>query len=309
MTFGPYQLRVTDLVTDRNIGLIPVQDVEWDDYIGKTGSLSCIAPVPNQTFARRLRERVLPGRTMSYLEQGRRIVWGGPIWTRTPTADERGYITCPIQGAGLESVLRGHRQLTADKTYAATDQLDIARDLLAWDAAQPGGSLGLEVDAATSGMLRDRTYSRYDLPYIGTLLDQLAAVDGGFEWRIQCYADTGGTRHRAVRLGYPRLPQGDRPTILNRPGQIYRYSLPEDATRQANTWVSRGASVNNNLAATSYPLMSAQLTSPDLIAAGWPAWTAAATTPRWPSRPPSTATPPRTSPAPRCPSPSRAWTS
>lgn len=270
-----YALRLADLVTDRPLGRIPVQGVTYDDYIGRTGSLSCTAPVPDRRFAQALRERLLPGRTMAYVERstafGTEVVWGGPIWTRTPTRNERGYITCPIQGAGLESYYRLHRQLKIDKAYAATDQLAIARDLIAYAGSLSGGNLGIEVDSSQlSGVLRDRSYSRYDLPYIGKILDDLAGADGGFEWRIQCYSDQAGTTHRALRLGYPKLPSGSQDLILSSPGPVRGYSLPEDATAQANAWQSRGATTNSNLAATSVPLMSAPLTTPADIAAGWP---------------------------------------
>ncbi len=270
-----YQLRLADLVTDRPLGRIPVQDTTWDDYIGKTGSLSCTAPVPTAKFAQELRESLQPGRTMAYLEQtttfGSAIVWGGPIWTRTPTRDDRGFITCPIQGAGLESYYRLHRQLRVDKSYSGVDQLAIARDLIAYAASLPGGDLRLEVDTTQlSGVLRDRNYSRYDLPYVGQLIDQLAAVDGGFEWRIQCYSDQAGVTHRALRFGYPKLVAGSHDLILSSPGPVRAYSLPEDGTAQANTWQSRGASVNSNQASASVPLMSAELTTPADIAAGWP---------------------------------------
>jgi hypothetical protein len=274
VTAAPYTLRLCDLRTDRNLGRIQVQDVGYDDYIGKTGSLSCTAPVPSAAVAERLRGLLLPGRTMAYVERGTQIVWGGIVWTRTPTRDDRGFITCPIQGAGLESYYRGHRQIKgADRVYTGVDQLAIARDLFTYAASQSGGDLGIEMDTSQlSGVLRDRTYSQYDLQWIGQILDQLAGVDGGFEWRIQCYADTSGTRHRALRLGYPKLTAGTtaQDLVLSSPGPIRAYSLPEDATVQANAWQSRGASTNTNQAAQSVPLMSAALTTPADIAAGWP---------------------------------------
>ncbi|MFF2612698.1 hypothetical protein [Kitasatospora sp. NPDC058046] len=266
-----YDLLVCDLRSDRLLDRLPVRDVSYDLYIGKTGSLSATIDIPDSTMARRVRTSVLPGRTMLYLASGQEIVWGGILWTRVPTRDAFGRWTCGLQAAGLESVLRAHRLLTDTLTASAIDQLDIARQLVAYAQAAPGGDLGLEIDyGQTSGVLRDRVYSRYDLPWLGTLLDQLAAVTDGFEWLVQCFRDDTGARHRALRLGYPRLSVGGGDLVLSSPGPITTYSLPEDATRMANAWQSRGATVNNNLAAESTPLMSALLTSPADIAAGWP---------------------------------------
>lgn len=267
-----YRLLVCDLRTDRLLDRLPITGVGYDDYIGKTGSLSGAIPVPDSTMARRVREAMLTGRTQVWLERGREIVWGGIAWTRTPTRDDRGRWTVPVQAAGVESYLREHRRLFADQTSTAVDQLDIARSLVTYMQAQAGGDIGIEADPSVlSGVLRTRAYSRYDQPGIGQLLDELAAVDGGFEWRIRCWRSDDGARHKSLVLGYPTITYGTTDTVLSSPGPILGYSLPEDATGQANTWQSRGASVNTSLAVGSVPLMSALLTSPADIAAGWPA--------------------------------------
>ncbi|MEU1284900.1 hypothetical protein [Kitasatospora sp. NPDC005856] len=270
-----YDVLVCDLRTDRLLDRLEITGVSYDLYIGKTGSLSGTVHIPDPDTARRVRAALVPGRTMIYLSRSTafasEIVWGGILWTRTPGRDGRGYWTVNIQAAGLESVLRAHRLLTDTFTAAAIDQLDIARQLVAYAQAAPGGDLGIEIDwSQTSGVTRDRVYSRYDLPWIGTLLDQLAGVQGGFEWLVHVFRDDTGARHRTLRLGYPRIIVAGGDVILKSPGLIGTYSLPEDATRFATAWQSRGATVNTNLAAASVPLMSALLTSPDDIAAGWP---------------------------------------
>jgi len=266
----PYLLRVCDLRSDETMDILPIQGVGYDDYIGKTGSLSGTIPVPDAGMARRVRGCLLPGRTMLYLERGGQVTWGGPLWTRTPTRGARGYLTCPIQAGGLEGYYRSHRLLYDDLVQAGADQLSIARQLVTYAAAQSGGDLGIELGSETSGVLRDRTYSKYDLSSVGDLIDQLGAVDNGFEWRIQVYTDSTGVRHRALRLGYPKLTSGSTDLILSSPGQVLGYALPEDATGQANAWQARGASISTNLAADSVPLLSGLLTTPGDIAAGWP---------------------------------------
>ncbi|MGR7002820.1 hypothetical protein ACU686_40560 [Yinghuangia aomiensis] len=258
-----------DLRTDRLIDTLPVRDIEWDDYIGKTGSLRGTIAVPDDGIARRCM-RLLTARTAVWMEQGGQIVWGGILWTRTPQTDERGRATMAIQAAGWESYLT-HRLLYDGLTATATDQLDIARQLIAYVQASDGGDIGIEMDLTQmSGVLRDRTYSRYDHSRIGELLDQLAAVEDGFEWRIQSWRDTAGIRHKSLRLGYPIITAGSEDVILDYPGRIQSISWPEDGTSQANAWQSRGSSTNNNQAADSVPLTSPLLTYPDMIAAGWP---------------------------------------
>ncbi|MGK4583490.1 hypothetical protein [Kitasatospora sp. HPMI-4] len=266
-----YTLTCCDLVTDRLIDRLEIRDVSYDDYIGRTGTLTGTVPLPDAATAQRARAALKSGRTMVYLvDSAGTTAWGGPLWTATPTRNERGYLSCPIQAGTLEGILRSHRKAYDSLTWAATDQLDIARGLVDYAQAQDGGNLGIEIDRTQlSGVVRDRTYSRYDLSNLGDLLDQLAAVDSGFEWRIQLYTDTGGVRHRALRLGYPILTAGSADVLLSSPGEITAYSLPEDAGGMATTWQCRGAS-SQDATGASTPLMSALLTSPDLIAAGWP---------------------------------------
>jgi len=271
MTDGQYRLLVADLQTDTKLGYVDISGVSFDSYLDKSGSLSGTVAIPNSTIAARVRDILLPGRTMLYLERNRVIEWGGVLWSRTRQWGDRSGYSCAVQAASLESVLRGHRLLTADQTAVGADQFAIVRQLITWAQAQPGGNLGIEMDASLSGVLRDRTYSRYDLPWIGQLIDQLAATEDGFEWRIQVYRDDSGVRHRALRLGYPKLTYGSTDMILKSPGKtMTAYSLPEDGTLMATAWQSRGASTGQDSAAEQVPLMSALLEATADFAAGWP---------------------------------------
>ncbi|GAA1977456.1 hypothetical protein [Kitasatospora viridis] len=265
------QLLVCDLRSDQLMDRIPISGLSFDDYIGKTGSLAGTVPIPDAAMAARAQAALLPGRTMLWLQRGMDIVWGGILWTATPTRDERGRWTLPIQAAGVESYFRAHQQLTDTQVSTAVDQLDIARGLIAYCQGRTGGNIGVEIDyTLTSGTLRNATYLSYDLPWVGQLIDQLAAMQGGFEWRINCYRDGTGARHKALQLGYPKITAGSSDVVLTSPGPITALSLPQDATAQANAWTSRGATINANIAGVSYPLVSGPLTTPADYAAGWP---------------------------------------
>ncbi|GAA1406290.1 hypothetical protein GCM10009639_54010 [Kitasatospora putterlickiae] len=264
------QALVCDLVTDRLLDRMTLTGVSYDDYIGKTGSLSATIPVPDTRTARRIREALIPGRTIVHLVEDGELTWSGALWTRTRKRDPRAGYSCDIQAAGLESFLRSHRLLYADLVAAGADQFAIARQLTTYAQVQAGGNLGIEMDhTQTSGVPRDRSYSRYDLPYVGDLLDKLAAVENGFEWRIQVWADDTGARHRFLRLGYPKITVGTADLVIPK-SLVGSYSLPEDATTMANAWQSRGASTSTDMGSESVPLMSALLTSPADWAQGWP---------------------------------------
>ncbi|MEV7205710.1 MULTISPECIES: hypothetical protein [unclassified Streptomyces] len=265
----PYRFLFTDLRSDQPLDVLPVQGVSLDDYIGKTGRLTGNVPIPNAEIAERARRALVPGRTGVWVERGREIWWGGILWTLRLASNARGFLTAQIQCGGWESYL--YRRLLLDSLVAEqVDQFDIARGLLDYAQNTPGGNLGISYDGEPSGVTRDRVFSRYDLPTIGDLIDQLAAVDRGFEWRIASFRDTSGRRVKRLQLGHPIIRTGTAEIVLDHPGTVLTYTWPHDASTLANGWQSRGASINQNQAADSVPLMSERLVADDDLAAGWP---------------------------------------
>ncbi|MGW3711340.1 hypothetical protein ACWDN6_14480 [Streptomyces albogriseolus] len=264
-----YRLLLCDLRSDRLLDALPVHGVALDDYIGKTGSLRGRVPIPNRGIADRARRALVPGRTGVWVERGREIWWGGILWTTSLASDQRGFVGVDVQCGGWESYLF-RRHLHDTQEAAQVDQFDIVRGLLDYVQNTPGGNLGITYDTQVSGVLRDRTYLRYDLPTVGDLIDDLAAVEDGFEWRIASYRDGDGRRVKRLQLGHPVIRTGTADIVLDHPGAVLSYTWPTDATRKANAWQSRGASINQNQAAESFPLMSELLVADDDVTAGWP---------------------------------------
>ncbi|MEV5131445.1 hypothetical protein AB0K87_13245 [Streptomyces sp. NPDC053705] len=268
-TAPPYRLLLCDLRSDTLLDALPVQGVSLDDFIGKTGRLTGTVPIPNRALAERARRALVPGRTGVWVERGREIWWGGILWTLQLASDDRGFLGAQIQAGGWESYL--YRRLLFDTlTATQVDQFDIVRELVDYVQETPGGNVGITYDDAVSGVLRDRTFLRYDHNSIGDLLDQLAATERGFEWRVASYRDGDGRRVKRLQLGHPVIRTGAAEIVLDHPGPVLAYSWPTDATLKANGWQTRGASVNTNQAADSYPLTSPVLVADDDIAAGWP---------------------------------------
>ncbi|MFF8095679.1 hypothetical protein [Streptomyces sp. NPDC016675] len=269
MLAPPYRILLCDLRSDQLLDALPVSGVSLDDYIGKTGSLRGTVPLPNRELADRARRALVPGRTALWVERGRELWWGGILWTLSLASDARGFLGAQIQAGGWESYL--YRRYLYDTQIAEqVDQLDIARGLVDYVQNTEGGNIGITYDTHTSGVLRDRTYLRYDLPTVGDLLDDLAAVENGFEWRVSSYRDGDGRRVKRLRLGSPKILTGAADIVLDHPGPVLSYRWDVDATRKANAWQSRGATTNRNQAADSYPLMSELVIDDADVAAGWP---------------------------------------
>ncbi|QKW08036.1 hypothetical protein HUT18_18280 [Streptomyces sp. NA04227] len=265
-----YRVLVCDLRSDRLLDVLPLHDVTIDDFLGKPGSLKGTVPIPNRAMAARVRPILVPGRTALWVERGRDIWWGGILWTTEAAKDERGFVSVGIQAGTVDTYL-DHRILFDTLEAKNLDQFDIARDLVDYVQATPGGDLGIGYDTALSGVKRSRKFSRTDLPRVRELLDKLAGTEGGFEWRIRCFRDPAtGRRARQLDLGHPVIARGEAALVLDSPGPVLTYKFPTDATVQANVWQSRGASTNTNQAAATKPLVSELLIAEDDLAAGWP---------------------------------------
>ncbi|MFE7315669.1 hypothetical protein ACFU7T_21695 [Streptomyces sp. NPDC057555] len=267
-----YRLIFTDLVTDQLLDVLPATQLEFDDWIGKTGQLSAQIALPDPQTAARARSATIPARTAVWVERDREIWWGGIIWQRTPTAASRNEpMTLALQAATFDSYLARRELDSPLPAFAQADQLTIAQALL--DRAQegPGADIGLAaVGDATSGVLRHRTYEWHDLPRYLDLLDQLSRVENGFEWRARGRRDESGRRVRELFLGYPRIRSAYTEIVLDHPGPVLQYKLPEDATGKATHWTSRGATPTPKGDETTYPLISQPPPLLTAIEDGWP---------------------------------------
>jgi hypothetical protein len=265
----PYRAIFCDLTTDRTIDILPLRDVQFDDYIGRAGSLSGTVPVPDAAMARRVRE-IGEGRTAVYLERSGDLWWGGVIWTSTLQSSERGVLSLSLQAATFDSYA-GRRRIRRNLTFTDTDQLDIARALWRELQSSTGGDIRVRYGQETSGTRRTVSWRDGDETVYQEAIDQLAAQEGGFEHHISVHRDPAtGERVRRLRLGSPRLNTGSTDLVLDRPGTVLSYSFPRDATRGGTTARTRGASVNTNQAAESRPLVSAEAEDLALLNGGWP---------------------------------------
>ncbi|MFF4607975.1 hypothetical protein ACFY12_35210 [Streptomyces sp. NPDC001339] len=263
-----YRALFCDLSTDRVLDALPVSGVSFEDYIGKTGTMTGTLTAPDRATADRIKAAVVPGRTAVWISRDRAIWWGGIIWTTALGSTARGApAKAEIQAGTFDSYL-DHRLLTADVTATDEDQFVIARRLVDFAQSTDGGDIGIRLGTDTSGVKRTRKYSHYDLPKIRELLDKLAAVQNGFEWRIRCYRNDTGERIKELQLGHPRITtsRGRAETVLDYPGPVMSYRLPYDATTRATHWQSRGATNST----TNRPLMSTPLHITGAIDAGWP---------------------------------------
>ncbi|WP_172381308.1 hypothetical protein [Streptomyces sp. MNP-20] len=262
---SPYLAFFADLRTDTPLDVLPLQGLEFDDYIGRPGSLSATLPVPNRRVARRVKQ-IVEGRTAVYLERGDQICWGGIVWTLTPAMDEQGQVSVALQAATFDSYA-ARRRIRQNLTFTDTDDLTVVRRLWEHIQAAPGGDIGVGYAPAPPGTRRTVAYQDGDETPVDDAISQLAAMEPGFEYLVSVYRDPAtGRRARRLLFGSPHILLGEGTTVLDLPGDVLTYSFPRDATRGGTTARARGGTPEG----AQRPVLSDEYVAQGLIDAGFP---------------------------------------
>lgn len=180
-----------------------VEDVTFSATINSPGAFKARLPLKQPTGSPVSMSMLSPPRAVFAVERDGVLLWTGPIWTHEYDVEGG---TLELAGEGYLSYLR-RRTLRATKTYTTTEQINIAHDLLTYTQGQPRGDLGIVNAGTATGRLRDRTYYYYERKRIGTLIEQLAAVQDGFDFEFRPRWTSGPNSTLAVDFitTYPAL--------------------------------------------------------------------------------------------------------
>lgn len=225
-----YQYLTTNLRTGQIIEEIPFSNVRWEKGLNVPGGF---AGAIDARHPKATPENLYPGKRGLYVLREELPVWAGIIWGARLN---NGLVE--VAGRGLWSYFR-NRRIFDTKVFTGVDQLVIARQLIDYVQALPGGSIGLVTGSETSGRLRDRVYPGYECKPVAEAIEQLAAVQDGFDFEILTERSTS-TFTNTFKLHYPR--QGRRTQITWEIGVHCDTSAWEvDADRIANFMRALGA--------------------------------------------------------------------
>lgn len=258
-----------DLRTNTKLAELPLVGVSYEETLDGAGSFSASMPLAvdgatsasaRSSIAALLTSSSLPERTALYLYREDAIRGGGIIWSRRRGKGK----PASISGAGFWSFFR-KLNLRTTQTFTAADELVIARSLVTVAQAVTGCDIGVTVGAEVSGVLRDRVFNSYELKQIGEAVEQLAAVDRGFDFAI----DLQPGPVKVLTLSYPRRGRiaGSTGVVFVDGKNIIDYDVVEDGTLSARTFSALGAGEGTDMR------ISTQ-TRTDLIDAGYPATSA-----------------------------------
>lgn len=179
---------------------LPFSSLSWTETLSDVGEASVSIPLRGAGPAV-TPTNFGPGKTCLWVERNGSLRWGGIVWTLDGSVSSN---ELNVTAADFHSYAR-RRTIRTTKTYTAQDQLVIARDLIDTMEAV-GGSLGLiqTTEATTSGVNRDRSFAFWERKSFGEAIEQLGAVENGFDWRYEV-AYVAGVPTVEFRTQYPNL--------------------------------------------------------------------------------------------------------
>jgi hypothetical protein len=249
-----YRFLAHDLRTNAGLGELPLSDVSYGEALNGVGQFR--ASIAKGAMTADIAAATTPERTAVYIERDGAIVGGAIIWQR----QRSDAAAVAVSGAGWWSFFRT-QHLRTELLFTATDQLLIARTLLNTAQAVTGANIGVGVGTETCGVLRDRSYRSWDLKQIAEAVEQLAAVENGFDFAV----DTNTDRTKTFRLSYPRRGRiaGTTGIVFELGKNLLGYTANEDGTRSARTFTAIGSGDGRDM-------LIATTTRTDLIDAGYP---------------------------------------
>lgn len=224
-----YRYLLANTLTNEVLAEVPFESASYGYVLNAPGAFSGTLGLNQPASVQLVLKTALNlGQCSLYIERDKTLVWGGPLWTSSADIDAG---TLTVNGEGWHSYFR-RRVLRAKKVYTAQDQTFIAKDLINYAQSFVGGSIGVDAtQALNTGVLRDRTYEAFERKKIGEAIEQLAAVDNGFDFRYDTLYLSGVPSKRFL-VDYP--PTGRQTEIVLEVGkQLSKLRINTDATSLA----------------------------------------------------------------------------
>lgn len=249
-----YTYEVADLRTGMPLGTLPLTGVRYTKKLNESGTLIGSFKLESRLAAQRQVEDpydwTTPAKRTVTAYRDEQPMWGGIIWTSTYDSSSNAVsIGCGdywtyfdhrfvlpllalVAGSGDNQVAPTSTYVAEQDTeYSADDQSDIARALVTLAQTHTGGDIGIEMDAALSGFLRDRLYEGHQLDSVGEALRQLAGVIDGPDMMFDVVGVDAMSRPvRRLLLGHPALGTAGSTHVWEYGANMSAYTWPRDGT-------------------------------------------------------------------------------
>lgn len=214
---------LADLRSNVIAGELPLKNVRLSKVLNGSGQFSADLDMGDvRVQAQAVYAMTRPAIRALYALRDGTPVWGGILWVSEYDSASQ---SMALAGADFMSYF-DHRKVVEilpappiaatyvaglSKVYTATDQNDIARDLVTLAQSHTAGSIGITfASTADSGIPLDRRYDGFDQWYVGEALRELAGLSTGPDIAFDVSGPDASTGRpiRVMRIGTPRLTQG-----------------------------------------------------------------------------------------------------
>lgn len=198
-----YRFKVCELVTGKVLDELPFTiDGDLSRGLQQYGDGKLSLPLfdgAGDLVSDTWEQAILPWRSLILIvDEDDRIVWHGIPVERIRKPGSVVQFPCRTIEAYLV------RRYVPSLSYVQADQTSVIFRALVGVA---GDGIGMEYDCPASGVLRDRVYADDENARVYDRVNELAAVDNGFNWTVDVvWGDAGHTFVRKIaRTGYPFL--------------------------------------------------------------------------------------------------------
>jgi hypothetical protein len=215
------------------VGELPVTSISVTETLNDAGSAMVTMPlrIQDPTALEAISEANLDTVTsILWVERDEVLIWGGLIWS---LSGDVGGNTLTVNAGGFHSYVR-RRVIRRRRSYSGQDQLAIARSLMQ-SLEAINGSLGIigTSDTNVSGRTRVRLYNSWDRKPFGEAIEQLAAVEDGFDFRYDVAYSSAGVPTVEFRTTYPALGQQTK-YVFDLDGNAEALSFSRDGSARVN---------------------------------------------------------------------------
>ena len=196
----------------------------------------------------------IPAKTILWVIWNGVPVWSGVIWHREYDSESQ---ILSITAQEMMSLYQRRRiATTKDYTTVPKDPCYIARNLIQYSEARTHGKTGMTYDTTLYGSTVSRTYNGYEYKSVYQAIKDLA--QNYFDFKV--YPDNPIFHsNKLVNIFQMGVPLGTvysatDPTglVFSLPGNIVKYTFPEDGLAAANTLYGLGYGANNTKIVSTY---------------------------------------------------------
>lgn len=262
---GRYRLLFSELVGGELLGEIRFADLSIGDVLNGAGQFTATVPLRQPGITQ---DNLAPARTGLYVERDGVILSSGAVLWAATADPEAG--TLSLAGEGLWSYY-SHRTIRLSPVYAATEQTSIVADIIADTEATLSSGIGVTAIPLATGVLRDRTYVAAERKPVSEAVEELAAVQNGFDFYLDSRWDAG-TIKTVLNFQYPATGR-ETEHVVERGRTALALTVTVDGAQAANVVDAFGAgqgthqlirTQTNTAMIGPYPYLEAQISHTDV---------------------------------------------